>query len=183
MREFKAAHRAWNSNGAPSHEALVGSVTARIEIHVARSLGGCLFAEVDERDAAVCHADEHESAAAEVSGDRVRDCQREADGYSGVHGVAAGFEHSDTNVRSQRFFRDNHALARVAWFAAFDSLADQERQEEKQRGKSRTLALLQQRHRFASCPSFFGSTIGQRECSASGTVVTQGLSGAQTYSN
>lgn len=129
MRQFEAAHRAGNSHGAPSHDAVVGGVAARVEIHVVRGLGGRCFAEIDEGFAAVGHADEHESTASEVSGGRVRGGQGEADGHSCVDCVAAGFQHSDADVRGERFLRNNHAFARVNWFAAFGSLAYQEKRE------------------------------------------------------
>ena len=111
-----------------------------------RGFGGRLFTEIDEGGAAVGHADEHETAAADVSGGRMRDSQREADGHSGVHGVAAGFQHSDADVGGERFLSNNHAFARVNWLAALGRLADKEKRKQEKRNESRSLTFLWRRH-------------------------------------
>ena len=80
-----------------------------IQIHIARGFLGGALAEIDEGGAAVGQADQHESAAAQVARERMRDGEREADRDRGVHGVAAVLE----NLRHPR--RSPGAPGRPPW--------------------------------------------------------------------
>src|SRR5581483_8616837 len=91
-REIEAADGAGNARGAPSVDGIAGGLAARVEIHVVRRFFGCAFAEIDEGSLAVGETDQHEAAAADVSGVGMRDGERKSDGDRSVDRIASVFQ-------------------------------------------------------------------------------------------
>ncbi len=63
-----------------------------VEIHVASRGGGGLLAIVEKVGLAVGHADEHESAAANISGGGMNHGEGESGSDGGVDGVTSGLQ-------------------------------------------------------------------------------------------
>jgi hypothetical protein len=102
----EAGNGAGDADGAVSDNAriFVGvgeNVALGVEIHIFGGSGGSLFAKVDEVSFAVGEAEEHEAAAAEISGLGMNDGEGETGGHGGVNGVAAGVEHLDSGTRGK----------------------------------------------------------------------------------
>jgi hypothetical protein len=98
-----------------------------------RGTFGCPFTKIDERRAAVGHADQHESAAADISCERMRDSERESHGNRGIDRIATAFQNGNAGVSRDRLLRDHHGSAGV------DRLARAEfnsQDEEDHRGKT-----------------------------------------------
>ena len=92
VRFPKAGDRARHADGAMTGQAeAVDHLAVLVEVHVARGGGGRDLAIVEERGLAV-HVREHEAAAAQIAGFRVRDGQRERARDGGIDGIAAGLE-------------------------------------------------------------------------------------------
>ncbi len=79
--------------------------------------------------AAIRETHQHESAAADVAGERMRDRQRESDRDRRIHRIAAGLEHRDADVGGQRLLRDHHGVVRM------DGLAGREAHSQQQSAK------------------------------------------------
>jgi hypothetical protein len=109
--EFQAAHSTRDTGGAPPNEAIASQFSFRIEIHVAGRLERRFFAKIDERRAAIRHADEHESTSADISGKGMRYRQSETDRDRGIYGVSAGFQDGDADIRCQRLLSDHHSFS------------------------------------------------------------------------
>jgi hypothetical protein len=58
-------------------------------------------------------AEEHESAAPNVAGLRMHDREREADGDSGVDGIASGFHDVLASLRGKLMDADHHGVLRA----------------------------------------------------------------------
>src|SRR6201982_3824865 len=89
--ELESADGAGDADGSPANQAVAHNVAARVQIHVVRGLARGFLAEIDERGAAIGKADEHEAAAPDISGKRMRDGESKADRYPDVHGVSTRF--------------------------------------------------------------------------------------------
>jgi len=111
LRQFKAAHRPWDACGTPSDQAVASQLSVSVQIHVAGGLAGSSFAEIDECRPPIGHADEHESATADIAGKGMGHGKGETDGNSGIHRVSARFQDRDTDVSRQGFLGDDHAFA------------------------------------------------------------------------
>ena len=85
-------------------------VAVRPEIHVAGRGERRLFAEIEERLAAIGELHRHEAAAADIAGRRVDDGERIADRDRGIDRVAAALQHVDADARRELVGRDHHAV-------------------------------------------------------------------------
>ena len=56
--------------------------------------------------------DDHEAAAADITGARIGDGQRKADRHRGIDGVAAAVEDLDADAGGARLLRHHHAVVR-----------------------------------------------------------------------
>jgi hypothetical protein len=65
---------------------------------------------------AVRFSDQHKSAAANISGFRINDRQREPDGNRSVYGIPAFLHYLDTDLRRQLVLRGNHCMTPAHWF-------------------------------------------------------------------
>ncbi len=127
----KALHRAGDADGLVAKGRKPRNrVAGGVEIHIGRSCSGGALAEVEEiggggglsvasavTSPVLGHADQHEASAAQVSGTRIGDGQREADGNCRVDGVAALLEDGEAGVRGVVLHADDHGMA-----ARLDSL-------------------------------------------------------------
>ena len=111
MSQLESAHGAGNAGGFPAVQAFAGGLSGSIQIHVARGFLGSALAKIDEGGTAVGETDQHESAAAQVSGVGMRHGERESDGDRGVHGIAAVLQDLDAHVGRQRLLRAHHGVA------------------------------------------------------------------------
>src|SRR5581483_8979654 len=111
-REIEAADGAGNARGAPSVDGIAGGLAARVEIHVVRRFFGCAFAEIDEGGLAVGETDQHEAAAADVSGVGMRDGERKSDGDRSVDRIASVFQDLNADVGGDRLLGYHHAVSR-----------------------------------------------------------------------
>ncbi len=111
LRVGEAGDSAGNSAGLVADERHAGDdVALGVEVHVASGGGGSPFTVVEEVSFAVLVADEHEAAAADVSGKRVDDGEGEAYGYGCVDGVAALLEDGDAGVGGVVLDGDYHGV-------------------------------------------------------------------------
>ena len=104
QRQRKARNRAGHAARAPTdgRRTRAGDEFAvGVEIHVARRTRGRGLAVVDDHVAAIGEVDEHETAAADIAGERINDAEGEAGGDGGVHGIAALAEHLHAGFRSE----------------------------------------------------------------------------------
>ena len=86
-----------------------------VEEHVARHRGRRGLAVVDrDRLVAAREMHQHEAAAADIAGLRMRDGEREADRDRGVDRVAACLQDLDADARGVLLLRRHHAVARDA---------------------------------------------------------------------
>ena len=69
-----------------------------------------MFAEVEKGRVAVVGAEEQEPASAEIAGYGMDDGESEAGGYSGVDGVASGFEDLEAGVGGEVMDADDHSV-------------------------------------------------------------------------
>ncbi len=109
----EACDRAGHSDGFVTEGACVGDdVALRVEVHVARSGARCFLAIVDEEIAfgALRKMHEHEAAAADISGDRVHDGEREAGGDRRIDRIAALLQDGDAGVRGVVMHADHHGV-------------------------------------------------------------------------
>src|SRR5579864_3396515 len=84
-----ASDRAWNSDGFVTNFAgALDYVALRILIHVAGRRGWSRLAVVQEMRFAVGHADQHETAPADVSGRRMHYRERESGGNCRIDSVS-----------------------------------------------------------------------------------------------
>ncbi len=113
LRQFEAPDAARDSHGAPAVDGIPRRITLRIKVHVARGLFGSALAKVDKSGPAIGEAHQHESAAAQVAGERMRNRERKTHSYRGVHGIAAVLQHRDTYVRRKGFVSDYHPVPRA----------------------------------------------------------------------
>ena len=79
QREFEASDGARHRDGfvADDGELFVERAVG-LDVHVARGFAGCDFAIIKERGVSIGQTDEHEAAAADVSGGRFDDGQRKS---------------------------------------------------------------------------------------------------------
>ena len=109
----EAGDRAGHSDGFVTEGACVGDdVALRVKVHVARGGARCLLAIVDEEIAfgALRKMHEHESAAADISRDRVHDGEREAGGDRRIDRIAALLQDGDAGVRGVVMHTDHHGV-------------------------------------------------------------------------
>ena len=117
LRIGEACNRAGDSAGFVTDERHSGNYVAfGVEVHVAA--GGCwgFFAVVEKVGLAVFVADEHETAATDVSRCRVDDGQCEAHGYGSVDCVATLFQDCYTSVGGVVMDADDHGVWRASGF-------------------------------------------------------------------
>ena len=102
--------------GTPEAEmsdlALVGEMTLRVEEHVASGRERRDLAIVERERPAIAQPNEHVAAAAQVTGLRVRYCEREARGDGRVHRIAALAQDRETGVARERAVARNHRMRR-----------------------------------------------------------------------
>ena len=84
-------------------------VAARVEKHGTRRCGRGRLAKIDEGLAAIGHADQHEAAAAQISGFRKGHGQRISRGDRRIDRIPALPEHCDTDLAREPMRRDDHA--------------------------------------------------------------------------
>src|SRR5207344_500979 len=90
LRVNQSSHRSGHANGfIPNPAGVWDHVSLSIEIHVTAGGFGGFFAEVEEVQLAVGFAQQHKSAAADVSCRRMDYRERKTGGYGCIHGVAA----------------------------------------------------------------------------------------------
>jgi len=107
----KTGNRAGDSTGFVADERHVRDYIALgVEVHVAGGGGGGLFAVVDEVGFAAVVADEHEAAAAYVSGCGVDDGEGKADGHGCVDRVTALLEDGEACVGGVVVDGDDHGV-------------------------------------------------------------------------
>ncbi len=94
-----------------SHGAGVGNhVALSVQIHVTAGGFWSFFAIVEEVDLAVGKANQHESAATNVSRSRMNDRQREAGGHSSVNRVATLLQNLRANLGGFLMDTDHHSV-------------------------------------------------------------------------
>ncbi len=113
MRVFETANAAGHARRSPSDDAIARRLTARVQIHVTRSRARGLLTKIDEGGAAIGHADEHETAPANIAGERIRYRQGETDGDGGVNSITPSLKNRDANIGCVRLLCDNHYVARA----------------------------------------------------------------------
>lgn len=99
----------------PDNAGILDYVALGVQVHIGGGGRGSFLAVVDEVGLAVGHADEHESAAAEVARLRMNDGEREADGHCGVHRVTSRLHDLDTCLRSQPMNTGHHGMGGMGW--------------------------------------------------------------------
>ena len=81
--------------------------------HIARDRGGSSLAVINcDRLVARREIHQHETAAADIAGLRMRHRERKADRHRGIDGIAAGFENFDTDMRRELLLARHHAVLR-----------------------------------------------------------------------
>ena len=91
--------------------AVAVDVAGLIEEHIFRSRGGCRFAVVDRGEfLSGSERDQHETAAADVAGLRMRHRERKPGCYRRVHRVAARFQNINAHLRRNLFLRSHHSM-------------------------------------------------------------------------
>ena len=138
VRKLKPAHCTWNARRSPSEKTVARRLAARVEVHVVRGLGRGLLTEVNECRASVGKADQHESAAAEVAGEWIRDGKRHADRDGGVDRIAARLENLYADIGGDGLLRSHHAVPGADRFFGLKGKGYQE----KERDSSHSMILL-----------------------------------------
>jgi hypothetical protein len=108
VRQGEAAHRAGHpGREVPGRRQAAIDLPLGVEIHRLRAGERRALAVVERGRPAVWGADDHEAAASDVAGARVRHGQGEGRRDGGVHGVAAAREDARARVRGQPGGRDD----------------------------------------------------------------------------
>ena len=110
---FEAAHGTGHTGRAIAQHAVFGGLAIRSEIHIASRLAGSALAKIKKRGAAAGKANEHESAAADITGRRMRDGERQSHSDRRIHSVASGLQHRQSRIGGMRLACDHHGVARV----------------------------------------------------------------------
>ena len=111
LRVGEAGDGAGDSAGLVADERHSGDdVAFCVEVHVAGGCGRSLFAVVEEVGFAMLVADEHEAAAADISGCGVHDRERKAHGYGSVYCVAALFQDGYAGIGGIVMNADDHGV-------------------------------------------------------------------------
>ena len=84
-----------------------------VEIHVGSGFCGRLLTIVEKVHFAVGTSEEHEAASADVARLGIDNLQREADGDSRVHRVAALLQDRNAGLRGLRVHRGHHRFGRM----------------------------------------------------------------------
>jgi hypothetical protein len=100
---LQAADDAGDARGARADPAVGRRLAVGVEIHVTAGGPGRHLPIVDRGAGAVRQPDDHEPAAADVAGGRMRDAEGEGDRDGRVHGVAAALQDRDADVGRVRF--------------------------------------------------------------------------------
>ena len=110
----QAGHRAGRGDGAVANDAGVGNdIAFGVLVHGFGGGQGRLFAVIDKRRPAVVHAQEQESAAAQVAGEGMDNGEGKAGGHSRIHRIAAFFQDFKAGVGGKVVNADHHAVART----------------------------------------------------------------------
>src|SRR5260370_6231800 len=134
MGELQSLHRAWDAWGAPAFYAVTGDVSARVQIHVTRSLSRGTLAEVKESGAAIGKADQHKSSTAQIARQRMSHCQSQADPHRRIDRVAALLQNPDTYIGRIGLLRHHHGVPGALRLPCFHRKRGQETDEECCRG-------------------------------------------------
>jgi hypothetical protein len=109
-----ARHRSGHADRFVADFAGTGNhIALRVQIHVARRRCGSLFAVVEKVRLAVGHADEHESAATDVSRRWMHHGQGESGGDCGIDGIAAGLHNLHAGARRQFVHAHHNGMLRM----------------------------------------------------------------------
>ena len=87
-----------------------GGLALCVKIHVSGGFAGCGFTEIEKGGSAIGLANQHEAAAADIAGRRMRYRQREADRNGSVHGISALLQNGKTHVGRKGLLRHYHAV-------------------------------------------------------------------------
>ena len=111
VRECETGNGARHGDGFVADErSILDHVAFRIEVHVATGRQRRDLAVIDRLCRPVRFADQHESAAAEVSGLGPRDGERQRDRHRRVDRVAPALHHVRSDPRGNRVDRSHHRM-------------------------------------------------------------------------
>ena len=111
QRVEQARNSSRNASRSPAVARLVPiDISPRVEKHVAARRRGRCLAIVDGEFSAPGERNQHEAAAAEIAGLRMRDSERETDGNRGIDRVAAGLQDIGANLSGDFLLRGDHAV-------------------------------------------------------------------------
>jgi len=109
-RRLETEHRPRHTDSQPAVGRPAGHrVASRILKHPRGRRERCLFAKIEEGRASVGQVNSHKPAAADVASLRIDDCERIADGHSGIDGIAAPSQHFDAHRGREMLGADHHA--------------------------------------------------------------------------
>ena len=111
--QCESADRSRDTRSPVSDQTVLGRSPLRIQVHVAMGGRRSPLAEIDERRPAVGKTNQHESAAPEVAGIRLRHRQSHSDGHGRIDCVPAVAQHLHAHRRRMPLGRDDHRLQRV----------------------------------------------------------------------
>ena len=110
-RQRQSGDRPRHARGQPGIAGFLRVILAvPVEEHVARCRPRRGLAIIDRSCGAVGEPDQHESAAAEIAGLRVRHRQRKGDRHRRIHGVAAAMQHLEPDVRRALLLAHDHRM-------------------------------------------------------------------------
>ena len=124
-RKVEASDRTRYSNRAISDDTVVGGFAVVTEEHVSGRGGRRSLPKIDEGGVAIRETDQHETAASNVAGYRMRNSQDEAHSNRRVDGIAALSQNSKAGHGGVVLRRNDHRVSSPGGFAAGSRASDE----------------------------------------------------------